>query len=103
MFRTHTTSRLNTEYKQVTAILPTDQVKEDKNGRACSTHGEKKISYRILVGKPERKRSLGRLRRMWEDNIRINFKEIGWGGMGWFVLAQDRDQWRDLVNTVMNI
>jgi hypothetical protein len=60
-------------------------------------------SYRILVGKPEGKRPLGRPRRRWEDNIRMGLREIGWDGMDWIDLAQDRDQWRALVNTVMNL
>jgi hypothetical protein len=64
---------------------------------------EKKNAYRILVGKPERNRSLGRPRRRWEDNIRMDLREIGWGGMYWIDLAQDREQWRALVNTVMNL
>jgi hypothetical protein len=68
-------------------------------GRACSTHGEKINAYMILVGKPEGKRPLEIPRRRWEDNIR----EMGWGGMDWIDLAQDRDQWRALVNTVMNL
>jgi hypothetical protein len=54
------------------------------------------------VGKPEGKRPRGRPRRRWEDSIRINFREIGWEVVDWMHLAQDRDQWRDLVNTVMN-
>jgi hypothetical protein len=54
------------------------------------------------VGKPEGKRPLGRPRRRWEDNIRMDLREIGWGGMDWIDLAQNRDQWRALVNTVMN-
>jgi hypothetical protein len=54
------------------------------------------------VGKPEEKRPLGRLRRRWEDNIKIDLREIGWGGMNWIDLAQDRGQWRTLVNTVIN-
>jgi hypothetical protein len=57
---------------------------------------------RILVGKPEGKRPLGTPRRMWEDNIKIDLREIGWSGMVWIRLAQDRDHWRALVNTVMN-
>jgi hypothetical protein len=65
--------------------------------------GEKRNVYRILVGKPEGKRPLGRPRRRWEDNIRLDLREIGWGGMDWIDLAQDRDQWRALVNTVMNL
>jgi hypothetical protein len=60
-------------------------------------------AYRDLVGKPEGKRPLGRPRRRWEDNIRIDLREIGWGGVDWIDLAQDRDQWRGLVNTVMNL
>jgi hypothetical protein len=65
--------------------------------------GEKRNAYRILVGKPEEKRPLGRPRRSWEDNIRIDLREIGWGVMDWIDLARDRDQWRALVNTVMNL
>jgi hypothetical protein len=54
------------------------------------------------VGKPEGKRSLGRPRRRWEDNIKMDLREIGMGGMDWIDLAQDTDQWRVLMNTVMN-
>jgi hypothetical protein len=54
--------------------------------------GEKRNVYRILVGKPERKRPLGKPRRRWEDNIRMNLREIVWGSMDWIDLAQDRDQ-----------
>jgi hypothetical protein len=56
-----------------------------------------------LVGKPEVKRPLGRPRRRWVDNIKIDLREIGWDGIDWIDLAQDRDQWRALVNTVMNL
>jgi hypothetical protein len=55
------------------------------------------------VGKPEGKRPLGRPRRRWEDNIRINLRKIGWSSMDWIYLAQDRYQWWALVNTVMNL
>jgi hypothetical protein len=65
--------------------------------------GEKINACRILVGNPEGKRPLGRPRRNWEDNIKIDLREIGWAGMAWIDLAQDRDQWRALVNTVMNL
>jgi hypothetical protein len=65
--------------------------------------GDKRNAYRILVGKPEGKIPLGRPRCGWEDNIRMDLREIGWGGMDWIELAQDRDQWRALVNTVMNL
>jgi hypothetical protein len=54
--------------------------------------GDKKNAYRILVGKPEGKRPLGRPRRSWEDNIRMDLREIGWGGMDWINLAQNRYQ-----------
>jgi hypothetical protein len=62
-----------------------------------------KNSYRIFVGKPEGKISLGKPRRRSEDNMKIDIREIGWGGMNWIHLAQDRNQWRALVNTVMNL
>jgi hypothetical protein len=66
-------------------------------------HGDKRNAYRILVGKPEGKILLGRPTRRWEDNIRMDLREIGWGGMDWIDPAKDRDQWRALVNTVMNL
>jgi hypothetical protein len=59
--------------------------------------------YRILVGKPEARRPLGRPKRRWVDNIKMDLREIGWDGRDWIELAQDRDQWRALVNTVMNL
>jgi hypothetical protein len=68
---------------------------------ACS--GEKMNAYSILVGKPEGKRPLGRPRRRWDDIIRMDLREIGWGGMCWVHLVQDRDQCRALVITVMNL
>jgi hypothetical protein len=71
--------------------------------RHVARMGEKRNAYRILVGTPEGKRPLGRLRRRWVDNIKINLKEIGWDGMDWIDLAQNRDQWSALVNTVMNL
>jgi hypothetical protein len=72
-------------------------------GRACSTNGGKRNAYRILVGKLEGKKPLGRPRRRWEDNIKMDLREIGWGGMDLINLAQGRDQWKALVNTVMNL
>jgi hypothetical protein len=65
--------------------------------------GEKRNAYRILVGKPEGKRSVGRPRRRWVDNIKMGLREIGWDGMDSIDLAQDRDQWRALGNMVMNL
>jgi hypothetical protein len=61
--------------------------------------GEKRNTYRILMGKPEGKRPLGR----WVDNIKMDLREIGWSSMDWIDLAQDRVQWRPLMNTVMNL
>jgi hypothetical protein len=71
--------------------------------RHVARMGEKGSAYRILVGKPEGKRPLGRLTRRWEDNIKMDLREIGWGGIDWIDLAQDRDHWRVLVNTVINL
>jgi hypothetical protein len=65
--------------------------------------GEKSNAYRIMVGKPEGKRPLGRPRRRWVNNIKIDLRDIGWDGVDWIGLAQDRDKWRALVNTVMNL
>jgi hypothetical protein len=65
--------------------------------------GEKRNAYRILVGMPEGKRPLRSPRRRWVDNIKMDLREIGWHGMDWIALAQDRDQWRVLVNTVLNL
>jgi hypothetical protein len=58
--------------------------------------------YRVLVGKPEGKRPLERQRRRWEDGIKMDLREIGWGGVEWIHLAQDRDRWRAVVDAVMN-
>jgi hypothetical protein len=71
-------------------------------GRACSTNGEKRNVYRILVGKPEGKRPLGRPRHRLVDKIKIDLRGIGWDGMDWVDVAKERDQWRALVYTVMN-
>jgi hypothetical protein len=65
--------------------------------------GEGRGVYRVLVGKPEGKRPLGRPRRRWEDNIKADLQEVGCGDMDWIGLAQDRDRWRALVNVVMNL
>jgi hypothetical protein len=67
--------------------------------------GERRGAYRALVGKPEGRRPLGRPRHRWEDNIKMDLREVGWGGggMDWISLALDRDRWRALVNAVLNI
>jgi hypothetical protein len=64
--------------------------------------GEKRNAYRILVGKPEGKRPLGRPRPRWVNNFKMDLREIGFGGIDWIDLAQDRNQWRFLVDTVIN-
>jgi hypothetical protein len=64
--------------------------------------GEESKVYRVLVGKPER-RPLGTARRKWEDGIRMDLGKIGWGSAEWIQLAQDRDRWRAIVNTVMTL
>ena len=72
-------------------------------GGACSAYGEGRDVYRVLVGKREGKRPLGRPRRRWDDNIKMNLQEVVCGGIDWIELAQDRDRWRALVNAVMNL
>jgi hypothetical protein len=65
--------------------------------------GEGRVVYRVLVGKPEGKRPVGRLRRRWKDNIKMDIQEVGSGDMDWIKLAQDKDRWQALVNMVMNL
>jgi hypothetical protein len=72
-------------------------------GGSCSTNGEKRNAYRLLVGNPEGKRPLGRPRCRWVDNIRMDLGEVGRGNVDWIDLAQDRNRWRALVNSVLNL
>jgi hypothetical protein len=72
-------------------------------GRACNTPEGKSNAYMILIGKLVGNRLLGRTRPRWVDNIKMDLRNIIWGGMDWINLAQDRDQWKALVNTVMNL
>jgi len=65
--------------------------------------GERRVAYRVLVGKPEGKRPLERPRHRWEDNNKIDLQEVGCGSMDWIQLAQHRDRWQALVNAVMNL
>jgi hypothetical protein len=78
-------------------------LEEDEMSGPCSTNGEKRNAYRLLVGKPEGKRPLGRPRRRWVDHIRMDFGEVGWGDVDWIGQAQDRNRWRALVNSVLNL
>jgi hypothetical protein len=65
--------------------------------------GDRTGAHRVLVGRPDGMRSFGRPGRRWEDNIKMELKEVGWRGMEWIDMAQDRDRWRSLVNAVMNL
>jgi hypothetical protein len=72
-------------------------------GGPCSTNGEKRNAYRLLVGKQEGKRPLGRPRSRWVDNIRMDLGEVGCGDVDWIGLGKDRNRWRALVNSVLNL
>jgi hypothetical protein len=72
-------------------------------GRACSTYEARRGAYRILVGRHDGRRPLGRPRRRWEDHTKMDLREVGWESMDWIELAQDRGRWRALVNAVMNL
>ena len=72
-------------------------------GGACSAYGERRDVYKVLVGKPEGKRPLGRPRRRWEDNIKMDIQKVGCGGIEWIELVRDRDRRRAFVNAVMNL
>ena len=78
-------------------------IKKNEVGRACSKYGERRGIHRVLVGKPEGKRQLGRPRHRWEDNIKMDVQEVGCWSTNWIELAEDRDRWRALVNAVMNL
>jgi len=78
-------------------------VRKYEMGWACGAYGRGEGVYRVLVGKPEGKRPLGRPRRRWADNIRMDLQEVRCGYMDWIGLAQDRDRWRTLVSAVMNL
>jgi hypothetical protein len=72
-------------------------------GGACTRWGERRGVYRVFVGKPEGKRPLGRPRRRREDNIKMDLQEVGYGGVDWIELAENRHRWRALVKAVMNL
>jgi len=77
------------------------KIEKNEMGWACGAYGEGRGVHRVLVGKPEGKRPLGRPIPRWKDNIKTDLPELGGGG-DWMELAQDRDRWQALVNTVMN-
>ena len=79
------------------------KIEKNEMGGTCARMGQGREVYRILVGKPEGKRPLGRPRRRWEDNIKMDLQEMGGGCGDWMELAQDKDRWRALVSTVMNL
>jgi hypothetical protein len=78
------------------------QIEKNEMGVVCSTYGECRGVYRVLVGKPEGKRPMGRHRIRLEDNIMMYLQEVGCGDMDWIDLAEDRDRWQALVNAIMN-
>jgi hypothetical protein len=80
-----------------------DKIENNEMGWACGTYGRLEGLYRVLVGKPEEKRPLGRSRRRWVDNIGMDLQGVGCGYVDWIGLAQDRDRWRSLVSAVMNL
>jgi hypothetical protein len=84
------------------------RVQEDEMGLVCNGYvmyvmGEKRIAYRLLLGKPEGKRQLGRPSRRWMDNFRMDLLEMGFGVVDWIGLPQDRDRWRAVVNSVLDL
>ena len=80
-----------------------DKIENNEMGWACGACGWGEGVYRVLLGKREGKRPLGRPRRRWVNNIRMDLQEVGRGYMDWIGLAQDRDRWRTLVSAVMNL
>jgi hypothetical protein len=80
-----------------------NKIEKNEMGGACGAYGGWGGVHRVLVGRPEGKRSLGRPRLRWEDNIKMDLREVGWGCGDWMELAQDRERWRAFVSTVMNL
>jgi hypothetical protein len=78
-----------------------DKIGKNEMGGACSAYGERRGIYRVLMEKPEGKKPYGRPRHRWEGNNKMDIQEMGFGGMEWIELAQDRDRWRALVSAVM--
>jgi hypothetical protein len=80
-----------------------DKIKKNEMYRVCSTYGEDQRCIQGFGWETQEMRSLGRPRRRWEYNIKMDLREVGWGGMDWIDVAQDTERWRALVNTVMNL
>ena len=99
--------RLHNEELNVFVLLTQycadDKIEKNEMGWACGAYGWEEGVYRVLVGKPEGRTPLGRPRRRWVDNIRMDLQEVGCVYMDWIGLAQDRDRWRTLVSAVMNL
>ena len=97
--------RLNKEELIVllTQYCAGDKIEKNEMGWACGAYGEVRGVCRVLVGKPEGRRPLGRPRRRWVDNISMDVQEVGCSFMDWIGLAQDRDRWRTLVSAVMSL
>jgi hypothetical protein len=85
-----------------TSIITTIKSRRMRGGHVAGM-GEKRNAYRLLVGKPERKGPLGRPRRRWVDNIKMDLGKVGWSDVDWIGLAKDRNRWRALVNSVLNL
>jgi len=77
----------------LTQFCSGDKIKKNEMGGACSVYGERRGVYRVSVGKPEGRRTLGRPRHRWEDNIKMDLQEVGCGSMDWIKLAQEGDRW----------
>jgi hypothetical protein len=84
-------------------LLYGNEIENNEMGGACRAYGEGRGVYRVLVGKPEAKRPLGRPRCGWENNSKTDLQEVGCGGMDWIELAYDRGKWWAIVNSLMNL
>jgi len=87
----------------ITKYYSHNQIKDTEMGGALANMGERRVEYGVLVEKPEGNRPVRRLKRSWEDNIKMDLREVGWEGMDWIYLAQNRDRWRAFMNAVMNL
>jgi len=89
--------------RSLTKYKSSDEIKKKEMAEECGTYWRQERCIEVLVGKTEGKRPLGRRRHRWENNIKMDLQDVGCGGMGWIHLVQDRDGWRALVNSVMNL